>query len=365
VSEGTVFQRSDCRWCAKYKDAHGNWKYLYRKSKAEAKRALRQALKDRDEGIIPPAKMSVANLLDEWLEDMQGDVSHRTWLNREGFVRLHIKATIGTTKLAKLTADDARKLYKRKLAEGMATSSVKRIHVILNQAMRYSVRLKYISNNPLDDVKPPTVKGRAMDVLTPEQVNRLLDTVYGNRFECVIVLGALCALRVGEALSIRYEDIDFIEGTISIRRTLWRNQTYSPKTDASAATIKIPVRALDALRRHAARHGTPKEGWLFQTKNGNPVAAPNFHNCWKRLLRKAGLPESTTFHQLRHGVGSMMVNQQIPLPIVSKYLRHSTPRITAEVYLHMIDGTGGMAATGLDAAIGMREPPHERHLRAL
>ncbi len=61
------------------------------------------------------------------------------------------------------------------------------------------MRLKYISRNPLDDVRPPKQHTREMDVLTPEQVSRLLDTVRGDRWECVYVLGAVCGLRVGEA----------------------------------------------------------------------------------------------------------------------------------------------------------------------
>ena len=132
MSEGTVFQRSDGRWCAKYKDARGSWRYLYRKSKGEARKALRAALKDRDEGITPPSKMTVGIRMDEWLEDTRDTVSHRTWLTREGFVRNHIRPAIGTKKLSTLTADDARRLYKRKLAEGLASSSVRRIHEILN-----------------------------------------------------------------------------------------------------------------------------------------------------------------------------------------------------------------------------------------
>jgi hypothetical protein len=69
MSEGSVFRRADGKWCAKWKDATGTWRYLYRKSKAEAKKALRQALKDRDEGIIPPTKTTVGVLLDEWHSD--------------------------------------------------------------------------------------------------------------------------------------------------------------------------------------------------------------------------------------------------------------------------------------------------------
>ena len=95
-------------------------------------------------------------------------------------------------------------MYKRKLAEGLATYSVKRIHEILKQALREAVRLKYISRNPLDDVRPPKLHTREMNVLTAQQVRRLLDTVRGNRWECVYVLGAVCGLRVGEALALRY-----------------------------------------------------------------------------------------------------------------------------------------------------------------
>lgn len=354
MSEGSVFRRADGRWCAKYEDATGKWRYLYRKNKAEAKKALRQALKDRDDGIIPPSKITVGALLDEWMEDTKGSVGHRTWLHRDGFVRLHIKPRIGATKLAQLDPDDVRRLYKRKLAEGMASSSVKRIHIILNQAMRHAVRCKYIGTNPLDGVKAPTVKTRPMDVLTPEQVNRLLDTAYGDRFECAILLGALVGFRVGEILSLRYEDLDLVEGTVSVRRTLWRSKTYSPKTDASEATIKIPALALEGLRRHAASNDNPKEGWLFPTKNGKPVGAPHFHTWgWKRMLRKAGLPESITFHQLRHGTASLLLSQGVPLPIVSKYLRHANPGITATIYAHIIDGTGGIAADGMDQVLGV------------
>ena len=109
-------------------------------------------------------------------------------------MRLHIKPSIGTKKLARLTADDARRLYRQKKCQGLAASSVKRIHVILNQALRYAVRSKYIHANPLDDVKLPTAKPRNMDVLTLEQVEHLLSAAYGDRLESVYVFG--CVVRL-------------------------------------------------------------------------------------------------------------------------------------------------------------------------
>ena len=64
------------------------------------------------------------------------------------------------------------------------------------------------------------------------------------------------------------------------------------------------------------------------------------------------MPEATTFHQLRHGAASIMLNQNVPVPVVSKYLGHANPGITMKVYAHMIDGTSGLAASGLDEALG-------------
>ncbi len=136
MSEGTVFRRADGRWCAKWKDAHGDWRYLYRKGRREAKQALRAALKDRDEGTIPATKMTVAALLKGWLEDTKDTVSYRTWVSHRGIVRLHLEPAIGGKPLARLTPKDVHDLHQRKLAEGLSPARVRKIHVTLNCALK-------------------------------------------------------------------------------------------------------------------------------------------------------------------------------------------------------------------------------------
>jgi integrase len=348
VSEGSVFQRADSRWCAKYKDARGVWRYIYRSSKGEAKQALRAALKDRDEGISPN-KMTVAVFLDEWLESAKGAVSYRTWLNHECIVRLHLKTEIGTTKLVKLTPKGIHGLYRSKLAEGLSRGRVRKIHVTLNRALKDAVRWRYISRNPAAEVSPPQEYQREINVLTPEQVKHLLSAARGDRLEAAYVLAATVGLRQGECLALRYEDIDFDEGTLKVRRTVWRNNVYPPKTPHSRRTIKLPKIALDALKRHRDNNGGAKEGYLFPTKHGNPVDAHNFiHRPWKRMLRKAGLSESTRYHDLRHGAASLLLSQGVPVPVVSNLLGHRDSSITLRVYAHMIDGMNAMAATVID-----------------
>jgi integrase len=344
-----VFKRKDGKWCGKWRDADGKWRYLYRRTKAEAKTALREALRDRDDRITPADKLTLNDALDAWLDGMLDNVSVRTWTNRESLVRLHIKGhAIGARMVCKLTPEHLRGFYRDGLNAGLSPSTVGRLHAAIKGACKECVRSKHLRHNPADDVKPPKMPSKDMDVLTAEQVRRLLDAVRGNRYEVIIVLGATCALRIGEALSIRYEDLNLTAGTISIRRTLWRGNVSPPKTPASRATLKLPTIALEALRRHCEAHDNPTEGC-----NGTPVSAGNFHHWgWKPALRRSGLDEGLHFHNLRHGVASLLLNQNVPVPVVSRFLRHSNPSITMRVYAHIIDGTSGMAADAMGDAIG-------------
>jgi hypothetical protein len=103
ASEGSVFQRADKKWCGKWKDADGKWRYLYRKTKQEAKSALRAALKDRDDNIVPADKLTPNDALDAWLEDQKDSVSLRTWKGRESLVQNQVRThAISSRKLCKL-----------------------------------------------------------------------------------------------------------------------------------------------------------------------------------------------------------------------------------------------------------------------
>lgn len=359
-----MFQRKDGKWCGKWKDASGKWRYLYRKTKARAKTALREALRDRDDNIVPADKLTLNDALDAWLDGMRDSVSLRTWTNRESLVRIHIKPhPISAVRMTKLKADDLRAFYRAK-SRDLSPATVGRLHDVIKKSCNPYVKSKRIRSNPADDVKPPKVHQRELDVLQPEQLSRLLDAVRGSRYEGIIVLGACCALRIGETLSVRYEDLDLAAGSIAIRRTLWKGNVYPPKTPQSRQTLALPAVALEALRRHSESNGNPSTGYLFQTSNGTPIAAENFWRYgWKYALRDAGLDESLHFHDLRHGAISLLLQQGIAVPVVSQFAGHADPAITMKVYAHVIAGTSGMAAAGMDAILSNRK--QGRQLRAL
>jgi integrase len=249
TAEGSVYQRKDGRWVAQYGDAKDKVRYIYRKSRGEAKKALRDALRDRDEGYVPAEKLTVGLYLDGWMEERRNTVSGRTWRVQESMLRNRVKPHIGDTRLCKLTPADVRGMYRRLLSDGLTPSTVGNVHVILKQAIRDAVRDKHIRSNPLDDVKPPKQQRKEKDVLTAEDVRRLLETVRGGRFKGVFVLAATCGLRIGEILALRYEDVDLERGTLRVERTLYHGEVTPPKTNSSRRTLTLPQTALECLVR--------------------------------------------------------------------------------------------------------------------
>src|SRR5215207_6549941 len=108
TAEGSVYQRKDVRWVAQYRDARGKVRYVYRKSKGEAKKALREALRDRDEGYVSADKLTVGLYLEEWMSERKNTVSGRTWRVQESMLRNRVKPHIGDTRLSKLSPADVR-----------------------------------------------------------------------------------------------------------------------------------------------------------------------------------------------------------------------------------------------------------------
>jgi integrase len=64
------------------------------------------------------------------------------------------------------------------------------------------------------------------------------------------------------------------------------------------------------------------------------------------------LPETTRYHDLRHGAAGLLLSQNVPVPVVSNYLGHANSSITLRVYAHMIEGMDGMTATAMNYVLG-------------
>src|SRR5829696_2033973 len=111
TAEGSVYQRKDGRWVAQYRDARDKTRYIYRKTRQDAKRALREALQDRDDGYVPVDKLTVGLYLEEWMQERKNTVSARTWRVQESLLRSRVTAHVGDVRFCKLSGKDVREMY--------------------------------------------------------------------------------------------------------------------------------------------------------------------------------------------------------------------------------------------------------------
>ena len=175
------------------------------------------------------------------------------------------------------------------------------------------------------------------------------------------MLAIHCGLRQGELLGLKWDDVDLERGTLQVRRTLSGGAFTSPKTAKSRRTVRLKQSAVEALRRHLEcqlgeidRAGPlwQENGLIFATERGTPL---NRHNLgsrsFKPLLKRAGLPQSTRFHDLRHTCATLLLVQGIHPKVVQELLGHSNVGITLDTYSHVLPNMGDTAAEAMENAL--------------
>lgn len=353
--EGSIYRRKDGKYVAQYRIetiAGRKTKYLYCSSEKEAKRRLQAALAEVDAGgIIPDAgKLTVGSYLDQWLENIKPTIKHSGWKRYEDSTRLHIKPAVGSVKLSKLSALHVQNLYSAKLSEGLSPRTVQIIHATLHKALKQAVLWSLVAHNVAERVQSPPSRQKEIHPLTRKQVASLLDAAKGDRLEALYVLAFSTGMRQGELLALAWGDIDLDSGTLRVSRSIHAGKISEPKTKSSSRTIKLTRRAVAALE-HLREH-QDGDGFLFCTKHGNPISAQNLINrSWKPQLQRAGI-SYRNFHQTRHTVATLLLEQDVNPLIVSQLLGHHDPAFTLRVYTHPSDDVRARAASAMDELLG-------------
>ncbi|WP_374992123.1 site-specific integrase [Paenibacillus sp. LHD-38] len=162
----------------------------------------------------------------------------------------------------------------------------------------------------------------------------------------IILLAATCGLRRGEAIALRWEDVDLAKGTITIVQSYTRGEKghifQEPKTTAGIRAIALPQITIDALKKQKVLLAQDKlaagakyndHGLVTQTKAGCPISPCYFESRWRDMLQKSGLPR-IRYHDLRHTHASLLILKDINPKIVSERLGHSSVGITLDRYSH-------------------------------
>ncbi len=225
-----------------------------------------------------------------------------------------------------------------RLAEALKPATVRSYYGVLAQLFGDAVDLEVIGRSPCRSIKLPKVAHEVKRVIGPDDLHRLADEV-GPDWRLLIYLGGVMGLRIGEALGLRWIDIDLDERTITISRTVSEVGSMvtigEPKTRSSLRTLVFPSALTPEFIAHRARDsGENPANLVFHDSIGGPVRASNLrYRILDPAVRAIGL-DGLTFHGLRHSAATEWVASGIDARTVQHRLGHTDPSLVLRLYAH-------------------------------
>ena len=367
--EGSIYQRQDGRWAASvhlgYIDGRRQRKTFYGKTRRDVQERMTKALGEVQAGLPVQSddRETVAAYLSRWLVASASQrVRPRTLAGYRLIADKHLIPAIGRVPVAKLTPAQVQATL-----NGMSgkPQTIRNAHAVLRRALNQAVRWGTIPRNVAALVDLPRVERHEVSGLSPADAKAVIAAVAGDRIEALVLLTLSTGLRQGEALGLRWQDVDLEAGTLRVRYSLQRmpgrgTELVEPKTTRSRRTLALPISTAAALREHRKRQLAERlwagsrwqEGdFLFTTTIGTPMIGSDVTRHFQALLRAAGLPPMR-FHDLRHGAASLLLAQGVHPRVVMEMLGHSTITLTMNVYSHVIPDLQREAAEKMETALG-------------
>jgi len=306
-----------------------------------------------------PTKASVREYLTkEWLPAVKATIRPSTYNSYVQHVECHIVPHIGTVKLQKLSGSQVNALY-AKLADtgrkdgksGLSAMTIHHAHSCLHKACKDAVRWGHLPRNPLDAADPPRKKGngtREMRTWTKEQLKAFLEALKDERLYALWHTIAMTGMRRGEAIGLRWSDVDLENARLAVRRALIpinREVVVSePKTAKGRRVIALDPGTVEVLKSQAARQLDAQDageaawvetGLVFTQENGEALDPESVSRYFRQAMKQSLLPQ-IRLHDLRHTHATLALQAGIHPKVVSERLGHATISITLDTYSHAI-----------------------------
>ena len=307
---GTIRQRKDGRWEGRavvgYDDKGlPKTKNVLAKTKRECQEKLAKLLEEvggtKSEKIC--ADMPFGEWMDFWYQTyLKPGLRPTTQSNYEGNIYQHIIPQLGKIPLCQLTQKDLQQFYAHlkkegrlirteQYGKGLSDRMVRMCHAKCRAALEQAVRENLIRTNPAVGCKLPPKRGREMQVLGREELQRFLIQAQAEGYFELFLLDLCTGLRRGELLALQWDDLDFKTGTLTVNKQVYevkgQLQVSVPKTRASIRRLVLPPGVVEVLR---AYRETVDSRWMFPSpvKEDVPMTPGAVRRRLQIILERAG-----------------------------------------------------------------------------
>jgi len=292
-------------------------------------------------------------------------VRQRTLESYESAVRKHLIPGLGRHRLDRLRPEHLDQLYTALLDAGYSPATVLRHHRILSRALTVAVQRGHVPRNVAGLVDPPAQ--RPSDIATAldlGEARAVLHAAAGVRNSARWTVALALGLRQSEALALQWKDVDLLNNTLTVRRSIHRVRGggliyEEPKTRRSQRTVALPIPLAAELHRHkAVQLGEQMlagsewhdEDLVFAQPNGRPIDKKTDHDDWTRLLKAAGV-RHVRLHDGRHTAATLLLSENVHPRVVMELLGHSQMRTTMDIYSHVMPALAREAADRMSALL--------------
>jgi len=342
--EGSISQRKDGRWMARFyitcPDGTRKRQHIFKKTKSEALAAMRDELRLAAFGspVVRDGR-KVGDYLDYWLQYLAPNkVRKTTLIGYEATVRNHIKPVIGDKTLLGLSPADVQAMINRHMKNGGSARLAQIIRNVLSAALHAAVNRQILHRNVARLVDVPQDVHKERGFWSPEECGKFLDSIKDHRFYPIFEIYFTFGMRRGEALGLRWCDVDFEEKVIHVRQQVVQMGKHifiaEPKTENSKRKLPLLPHIGELLLKQ--RRKEPKawpEALIFHSSTGTPYQPNNVFRYFKKKIRELGLPE-ISIHDIRHTVATMMKDNDVPVKDAQMTLGHASPTTTMQHYQH-------------------------------
>ena len=345
-------RRRGTAWAIVYDQPRGvdgsrkqRWESGFKTRKAAEERLAEVAHNASRGRFIDPGTTTVGQLLNAWLDARAETVRPKTLSTYRELCEAYIIPVIGGMRLMQLRPLHVEQLMRELVAvrTGKPLSGKSRLHVyrVLHQALNQAVQWQLLGTNPAVAVKPPSGQRGHVAVLDRDQLRLVLAAVRDSQWYAVLVLMAKTGLRRGEALALRWQDIDLDGARLHVRQTL--EQVGSavvvtpPKTPRSRRTVALDSTTVEVLKRLRTEQrevllatGIRSELCWFR-EDGSPRRPASLTQFWSRMSVRSGLG-SIHLHALRHTHATQLLRAGVSPKVVAERLGHASVAFTMETY---------------------------------
>jgi integrase len=308
--------------------------------------------------------------LAHWLENIaRPHLRHTSYSAYRVAVNKHLIPGIGAHKLHKLEPEHLERFYQRMVADGSKPATAHQAHRTARAALGEALRRGHINKNPAAIAKPPRVTDEEVDPYSVEDAQRIMTEAARQRNSARWAVALSLGLRQGEALALRWADVDLHAKQLRVRWTrlrpiyehgcggrCGRTAGYCPqreqvnplvgetKSRAGKRWIGLPDELVELLRQHRAvqreerrkaRQMWSEGDWVFASATGEPLNPNTDYHEWKALLGRAGVQE-TRLHDARHTAATMLLALGVPERAAMGVMGWSSTAMAAR-YQHMTD----------------------------